>query len=184
MVDNYEIADQFSLLAKLMDIHGENSFKSKSYSSAAFAIEKLPQPLSSVPHDKIFQIKGIGESVGKKIIEILENGEMQALKELITNTPSGILEMMNIKGLGPKKINILWKEMRIDSLEALRKACEDNRIAAKKGFGEKTQQNILDSLAFQQQNAGKYLYAKLEAFADAFTLKLTEKFPDNKTEIT
>ncbi len=183
-MDNYEIADQFSLLAKLMDIHGENSFKSKSYSSAAFAIEKLTQPLLSLPQDKVFQIKGIGESVGKKIIEILENGEMQVLKELISNTPSGVLEMMNIKGLGPKKINVLWKEMRIDSLEELQKACEENRIAHKKGFGEKTQQNILESLAFQQQSAGKYLYAKLESFADAFTLKLKEKFPKNKTEIT
>lgn len=183
-MDNYEIADQFSLLAKLMDIHGENSFKSKSYSSAAFAIEKLPQSLLSLPHEKIFQVKGIGESVGKKIVEILQNGEMQVLKELIASTPSGVLEMMNIKGLGPKKINVLWKEMRIDSLEELQKACEENRIAGKKGFGEKTQQNILESLAFQQQSAGKYLYAKLETFADAFTLKLKEKFPDDKTAIT
>jgi DNA polymerase (family X) len=159
-MDNYDIAEQFSLLAKLMDIHGENSFKSKSYSSAAFAIEKLPQQIASVPHDKIFQIKGIGESVGKKVIEILENGEMNVLREYISNTPSGILEMMNIKGLGPKKINLLWKEMKIDSIEELQKACEENRIADKKGFGGKTQQNILDSIQFQQQSAGKYLYKK------------------------
>src|SRR6476620_10437515 len=101
-MDNYQIADQFSLLAKLMDIHGENSFKSKTYSSAAFAIEKLPQKIASLPHEKIFQIKGSGESVGRKVIEILENGEMLVLSEYIANTPSGVLEMMNIKGLGPK----------------------------------------------------------------------------------
>src|SRR5690349_11903314 len=94
--DNYEIADQFSLLARLMDIHGENSFKSKTYSSAAFAIEKLPQQIAALPHEKIFQIKGIGESVGRKVIEILENGEMSVLREYIVNTPSGVLEMMNI----------------------------------------------------------------------------------------
>src|SRR5579875_3938710 len=115
--ENYEIAEQLSLLAKLMDIHGENSFKSKSYSSAAFAIEKLPQQIASLPHEKIFQIKGIGESVGKKVIEILENGEMKVLQEYIANTHSGVLEMMNIKGLGPKKINVLWKEMHIDTIE-------------------------------------------------------------------
>ena len=181
--DNYEIADQLSLLAKLMDIHGENSFKSKSYSSAAFAIEKLPQQIASLPHEKIFQIKGIGESVGKKVIEILENGEMNVLHEYIANTPSGVLEMMNIKGLGPKKINVLWKEMKIDSIEELQKACEENRIADKKGFGENTQQNILSSIQFQQQSAGKYLYARVEAFAEAFTAKLKEKFPGHKTEI-
>ena len=182
--DNFEIADRLSLLAKLMDIHGENSFKSKSYSSAAFAIEKLPQQIALLPHEKIFQIKGIGESVGRKVVEVLENGEMQALQEYIANTPSGILEMMNIKGLGPKKINVLWKEMRIDSIEELQNACEENRIAGKKGFGEKTQQNILSYIRFQQQSAGKYLYKKLEAFAEAYTLKLKEKFPDDKIEIT
>jgi DNA polymerase (family 10) len=182
--DNYTIAEQFSLLAKLMDIHGENSFKSKTYSSAAFAIEKLPQQIASLPQSKIFQIKGIGESVGKKVIEILENGEMNALREYIVNTPSGVLEMMNIKGLGPKKINVLWKEMKIDSIEELQIACEENRIASKKGFGEKTQQGILDSIQFQKESAGKYLYKKVESFAGALTAKLKEKFPNGKLEIT
>ncbi len=183
-MDNYDIADQLSLLAKLMDIHGDNSFKSKTYSSAAFAIEKLPQQIASLPHEKIFQIKGIGESVGRKVVEILESGEMSLLKECLSNTPSGVLEMMNIKGLGPKKINVLWKEMKIDSIEELQKACEENRIAGKKGFGEKTQQNILNSIQFQQQSAGKYLYKRVEAFAEAFTVKLKEKFPNDKIEIT
>jgi DNA polymerase (family 10) len=92
--------------------------------------------------------------------------------------------MMNIKGLGPKKINIIWKEMKIDSMEELEKACVENRIAGKKGFGEKTEQKILESIQYQQSNAGKYLYAKVEAFAEAFTLKLREKFPDDQMELT
>jgi DNA polymerase (family X) len=183
-MDNYDIADQFSLLGKLMDIHGENSFKSKTYSSAALAIEKLPQQIALLPHQKIFQIKGIGESVGKKVIEILENGRMNILREYITNTPAGVLEMMNIKGLGPKKINVLWKEMKIDSIEELQKACEENRIADKKGFGEKTQHNILESIQFQKESAGKYLYKKVESFTQALTAKLKEKFPNDKIEIT
>ena len=183
-MDNYDIAEQFSLLSKLMDIHGENSFKSKSYSSAAFAIEKLPQQIAALPPEKIFQIRGIGESVGKKVIGMLQTGELDVLREYLGNTPSGVLEMMNIKGLGPKKINVLWKDMKIDSIEELRKACEENRVADKKGFGEKTQQNILNSIRFQQQSAGKYLYKKVEAFADAITTKLKEKFPDQKIEIT
>lgn len=103
-MNNDAIADQFSLLAKLMDIHGANSFKSKSYSSAAFTIEKLPQPLSEIPRDKISKIKGIGESTGGKIWEIIETGHLQSLKDYLTKTPEGVLEMMNIKGLGPKKL--------------------------------------------------------------------------------
>ena len=183
-MDNYAIADQFSLLSKLMDIHGENPFKSKSYSSAAFTLEKLPQAIAAMPKEKIFSIRGIGESAGSKIIEILETGELQQLKEYISKTPQGVLEMMNIKGLGPKKINIIWKDLDIDSIEDLKLACEENIIAAKKGFGEKTQQKILESIAFQENNAGKYLYAKVEAFAEAFTAKLKEKFPNHLIEIT
>jgi DNA polymerase (family 10) len=183
-MDNYAIADQFSLLSKLMDIHGENSFKSKSYSSAAFTLEKLPQAIATMPKEKILSVRGIGESVGSKIIEVLETGELQQLKEYISKTPQGVLEMMNIKGLGPKKINIIWKELDIDSIEDLKLACEENIIAAKKGFGEKTQQKILESIAFQESNAGKYLYAKVEAFAEAFTAKLKEKFSTHLIEIT
>ena len=103
-MDNYQIADLFSLLSKLMDIHGENSFKAKSYASAAFNIEKLPLQLSETPKEKIFEIRGIGESSGKKIIEILETGSLQSLQEIIDKTPAGVIEMLNIKGIGPKKI--------------------------------------------------------------------------------
>ena len=77
-MDNYQIADSFSLLAKLTDIHGENSFKAKSYSIAAFTIEKLPVQLSETPAEKIFVIKGIGESTGKKILELLETGAVKS----------------------------------------------------------------------------------------------------------
>src|SRR6476469_5395969 len=114
-MENYAIADQLSLLAKLMDIHGENSFKSKSYSSAAFTIEKLPQEIADLSEDQIFKIRGIGESVGSKVMEIINTGELQQLKEYLAKTPEGILEMMNIKGLGPKKIFTIWKEMKIDT---------------------------------------------------------------------
>ena len=183
-MDNYAIADQLSMLAKLMDIHGENSFKAKSYGVAAFTIEKLPQEISSLPAEKIFSIKGIGESVGKKIVEFLEQGELQSLKEYISKTPEGVLEMMNIKGLGPKKINALWKEYGIDTIEELKKACLDNKIAEKKGFGEKTQEKILESIQFQQLNEGKYLFAQVTDFTELFTEKLKAAFPTDQVSIT
>jgi DNA polymerase (family 10) len=183
-MDNYQIADHLTLLAKLMDIHGGDAFKSKTYASAAFTLEKLPQDITELPAEKIFKLRGIGESVGKKVMEIIETGELSQLQELLAKTPEGVLEMMNIKGLGPKKIHTLWKQMNIDNIEDLKTACEENQIAATKGFGEKTQQNILQSISFQQQNAGKYLYAKAEGFALAFTEKLKNKFPEEQFEIT
>jgi DNA polymerase (family 10) len=93
-MDNYAIAESFSLLAKLMDIHGENSFRSKTYSIAAFNIEKLPMQLSDTPREKIFAIKGIGDSVGKKVIEMLETREMKMLNDYLENTPAGLIEML------------------------------------------------------------------------------------------
>src|SRR6187431_546507 len=165
-MDNYAIADQFSMLAKLMDIHGENSFKAKSYAVAAFTIEKLPQEIADLSSDKIFSIRGIGESVGKKVVELIEAGELKSLKEYISKTPEGVLEMMNIKGLGPKKINTLWKEYGIDTIDDLKTACIENRIAEMKGFGEKTQEKILESIQYQQENEGKYLYAQVIDFTE------------------
>ena len=115
-MDNYEIAHNFSMLAKLMDIHGENSFKSKSYSIAASNIEKLIVQLSDLPKDRIFSIQGIGNAIGKKIIELLLTGKLNALEELLEKTPQGVLEMLQIKGIGPKKIYAIWKEMEIETL--------------------------------------------------------------------
>ena len=183
-MDNYAIADQLSLLAKLIDIHGDNSFKAKSYASAAFSIEKYPEPLSELSKDKLFKVKGIGESVGANIIELIEHGELDEIKSYLTKTPSGVLEMMNIKGLGPKKINTIWKELQIDTIADLEKACAENRIAEKKGFGEKTQQNILEAIRYQKKNAGKYLYAQVEAFAEALFNKIETKFSNELLKVT
>ena len=112
-MNNNQIAESFSLLAKLMQIHNENSFKAKSYASAAFTIDKLTIQLSETPLEKIVGIKGMGESSGKKVIELLTTGVLQALEEMIAKTPPGVIEMLNIKGIGPKKICTIWKEMEI-----------------------------------------------------------------------
>ena len=141
-MNNTAIAENFSLLAKLMDIHGDNSFKAKSYSSAAFTIDKLTIPLAELPVDKIFSIRGIGDAIGKKIVEQIETGQLSVLHEYLEKTPPGILEMLGIKGIGPKKIATIWKELEIESLGELLYACNENRLTLYKGFGEKSQQNI------------------------------------------
>lgn len=177
-MDNYEIADQFSLLSKLMDIHGDNSFKAKSYAVAAFTIEKLPEQLTSIPAQKIFSIKGIGESVGKKIIELIETNELGVLKEYLEKTPKGVLEMLQIKGIGPKKIATIWKELEIETLGELLYACNENRLLLYKGFGEKTQKNIKDAIEFYFNNIGSYLYQQVEQIVDIFQHQLQKNFPD------
>jgi DNA polymerase (family 10) len=176
MMNNYDIADNFSLLAKLIDIHGDNSFKAKSYSSAAFAIEKLTVQLSSLPHEQIYKVKGIGDSIGKSVIEQLETGTLTALLEYISKTPPGILEMMNIKGIGPKKIATIWKELEIESLGELLYACNENRLTLYKGFGEKSQNNIKDAITFYMGTIGNYLYQQIEPYALSMHQKITNAF--------
>ena len=161
-MDNSAIADNFSLLSKLMDIHGENSFKTKTYSIAAFNIDKMPEPLKDTPRDKLFSIKGIGDSVGKKVLEMLDTGELKILTEYIQRTPPGVVEMLNIKGIGPKKINTIWKEMEIESIGELLYACNENRLTLFKGFGGKTQGNVQEAIEFYLQNQGSFLYAQID----------------------
>ncbi|HTS45689.1 MAG TPA: PHP domain-containing protein [Puia sp.] len=181
---NYDIADQFSLLSKLMDIHGENSFKTKSYSIAAFTIEKLPEQLSAMDEDKIFAIKGIGNTIGKKIMEMRNTGELPVLKDYIRKTPPGVIEMLNIKGLGPKKIATVWKEMEIESIGELMYACNENRLLLYKGFGEKSQNNIRETIDFYLKNQGSHLYGEIENYVLAIDKKLKESFAGKKIELT
>lgn len=174
--DNSFIADQFSLLSKLMDIHGENSFKAKAYSSAAFTIDKLPQQLSEIPIEKFAAIKGIGDSAAKKILEIFERGEIITLTELISKTPQGIMQMLSIKGIGPKKITVIWKEIGIESIGELLYACNENRLTLHKGFGEKTQAGIQKSIEYFLNNIGNYLYVHIEKLANVLDKELKNNF--------
>ena len=183
-MDNYSIAENFSLLARLMDIHGENSFKTKTYAVAAFNIEKLPMQLKDTPKDKLFSIKGIGESTGRKVIEMLDTGKLGALEEYISNTPPGVIEMLNIKGIGPKKINTIWKEMGIESLGELLYACNENRLTLFKGFGEKTQKNVQEAIDFYFLNQGNFLYAQLDEIFPQIDSYLKKLFSPDKVRTT
>jgi len=183
-MDNYSIADNFSLLSKLMDIHGDNSFKSKSYAVAAFNIEKLPVQLSEMEATKISAIRGLGDAIGKKVMEQLETNQLSILNEYILKTPPGILEMLHIKGLGPKKIATVWKELEIESLGELLYACNENRLTLYKGFGEKSQKNIKDSIEFYMGSLGSYLYQQIEPYAALMDAVLKKTFPDEKFAIT
>ena len=181
---NKEIASYFSLLAKLSDIHNENSFKSKAYSVAAFQIDKLGFDVENYPKEKLAAVFGIGDSNAKKIIEILETGKLESLDELLAKTPEGIQELMSIKGIGPKKIATIWHELGIESPGELLYACDENRLIAYKGFGEKTQQTIKEALEFYLSNQQRYLYASIEPIALALEKKLQQLFSHCEVKIT
>jgi len=183
-MDNYEIADNFSLLGKLMDIHGENSFKTKSYTTAAFTIEKLPMQLTEMPPEKMSSIIGIGDAIAKKIIEQLQTGTLALLQEYLQKTPEGILTMLSIKGIGPKKIATIWKELEIETIGELLYACSENRLTLYKGFGAKSQQNIKEAIEFYMGSQGSFLYQQIESYATQLTTSLQNIFPNYLFSIT
>ena len=180
---NNEIAHHFELLGKLSDIHGENSFKSKSYSIAAFNIEKMTVQLSEMPKQKLSSLQGIGDAIGKKIIELEETGTLKTLEALLEKTPPGILEMLKIKGIGPKKISLIWKEMGIENIGELLYACHENRLMLYKGFGIKTQNNVIASIEFYQKQQGNYLYAQVELLSHELQKLLGKLFNSAQVSI-
>jgi len=183
-MENKAIAGKLSLLSKLMDIHGDDAFRAKSYSIAAFTINKLELPVAEMSPADMFAIKGIGDRMGKRIIEILNTGTLSALDEYVEKTPPGILEMLSIKGLGPKKIAAVWKEMEIETIGELMYACNENRLTRFKGFGEKTQEQIRESIEFYMNSLGSYLYAQIETYALALDEKLKTVLSSHQWAIT
>ena len=181
---NSALSDSFSLLSKLMDIHGENSFKAKSYANAAFQIDRLPVELSTLPRNQIQGQPGIGESVAKKVVELLDTNELSALSDLLKKTPEGILELLKIKGIGPKKIAVIWKELGVESPGELLYACEENRLIHYKGFGEKTQRSIQEALEFYFSNQGRYLYAQIEPYVNQLHEKFVRLFSVDSVWVT
>lgn len=173
---NITIASNFKLLGQIMEIYDDDSFKIKSYLNASRTIEKLPVELASIPEDKIFSIAGIGKAIGSKIIEQLQTETFKVLEDYITKTPSGIIEMLRIKGLGPKKIATIWNDLEIETIGELLYACNENRLMLYKGFGEKTQNNIREAIEFYLASKGSFLFSEIENAATAFDDYLKKTF--------
>ena len=163
-LDNQEITRQIKLYASILEIQGESSFKIRSYQNAVYNIEKLENPLEGLSLPELEKLQGIGKAIAAKIHDALENGIFRQLKEAQENVPAGVIDMLEIDGLGAKKIKVLWQELGIEDTDQLLQACENNQIAQVKGFGAKTQENIKQSLLFKLANSNKWHYAKAEKF--------------------
>lgn len=183
-MNNKTIANYFSLLSNLLHIHGGNNFKATSYSIASYKIGRMSVELETLPQESIFKINGIGDAIGKKIIELLSTGKLKILDELIEKTPEGILEMLKIKGLGPKKISLIWKEMGIENIGELFYACNENRLSLYKGFGKKTQQNVIESIEFYLAQQGSFLFAQVESLGESLEKLFQKIFNSKKIIVT
>jgi DNA polymerase (family 10) len=177
IMENKPIAGRLKLLAQLMELHEQNSFKIRSVANAAFKVDKLPYKLSSKSTEEITQIDGIGKSIAAYIKELLETGSIKDLEDLLQATPEGVIEMLHIKGIGPKKVAVIWRDLGIENTGELYYACNENRLVEAKGFGIKTQDEIKRVLEFRMASNGKFLYAQAKHEADELMLILRGMFP-------
>lgn len=174
---NSEIARMFEDLADRLEISGANSFRIRAYRQAAKTISEWPESLASIAksdRSKLQSIPGVGKDMADKIVVIAETQSLPQLEEIRLEIPDGVVEMLRIPGMGPKKAAVLFKELGVTSLTDLKQAVESGQVAKLKGFGEKTAQSILAGID-QAAQAGTRAYmaeAKIEADEIVEALKL------------
>ena len=173
-MDNRALIRAFRLCAQLLELHDENPFKIRAIEGAAIALEQLQFPVSEIERSGLPDRTGLSKTAAAKVAELLDTGTFEDLRRLLESTPPGVVELLNIKGIGPKKIRQLWKEAGIESPDQLREAAEVGRVAKLKGFGQKTQDSILAALEFTDQSRGKLLYPQAEQLADDLASRLRE----------
>lgn len=161
-----EIADILNEIAVLLELKGENPFKTRAYQSGARALESLEEDLGTVIAEaRLQEIKGVGEALSKKIIELHSTGRLRFYEELRASIPPGMVEMLQIPGLGPKKIIALNQKLAVDSIASLAKACAEGLVAGLPGFGEKTQEKIVAGIKNREAYGRRHIW--WDAFATA-----------------
>ena len=158
-------------IGALLEIEGENSFKVKAYYNAAKILAGLDDLDRLIEQGRLREIKGIGETLAAKIVEFAKTGKIAYHEELKEKVPSGLLELLQVPNLGPKKIKMLHDELGITNLGELEYACRENRLVNLFRFGEKTQEKILKGIEFLRRHKGEFLFGEIYPFA----LKLKER---------
>jgi DNA polymerase (family 10) len=157
-MDKGQIAEILSEIGTLLELKGEVVFKTRAYTNAARTLEGLTEPLDKlIAENRLGEVKGIGEALQKKITELATTGKLTYYDELKASIPPGLLEMLQIPGLGPKKVKAIHDRLGVLDLAQLEAACQTGKVAELDGFGEKSQQKILEGIAFRRQYASRHL---------------------------
>jgi DNA polymerase (family X) len=160
-----QIIQSLSLLGKLMELHNDNPFKIKSLINAVFKLDKTQIDIANCDLKDLESIDGIGKGLVSKIEELRNTGELKELNDWLARTPIGVVEMLSIKGIGPKKVALLWQDLGCETIGELYYACQENRLISIKGFGAKTQEQVKQVIEFKMASTGKKHYASLEKLA-------------------
>ncbi|MFO8018814.1 MAG: DNA polymerase/3'-5' exonuclease PolX [Promethearchaeia archaeon] len=171
---NSRIAEFLYEIGDLLDLKGVQ-FKPRAYRRAAQNIETLSEDIGNYyEKGKIQDIPGVGESIATKIEEIIETGELEYLQELRQEFPSGLRKLMDIQGVGPKTLLKLNKELDITSLEDLKEAADNQKIRELEGFGEKSEQNIIENIKLYEKFQGRHILGYILPIAENIKTRLKE----------
>ncbi|WP_417375503.1 DNA polymerase/3'-5' exonuclease PolX [Gimesia maris] len=176
-MQNSEIARQFEELADLLEIQGANPFRLRAYRNAARTISGLPDSIQDIVESdpkELQDLPGIGKDLAEKIVMIVETSTLPQLEELKEQIPADVVRMLDIPGIGPKKVAFLFSELSIQSLDDLKAAAENGVIAEQKGFGKKTEQIILEGLEHLNQAGNRVRLAEAKAQSDAIIHDLSK----------
>ena len=175
-IHNSDIADMFEEMADLLEIQDANPFRVRSYRNAARTVSGLSRSLTDMVDEEedLTELSGIGESLADKIVQVVETGHLKQLEELEKEVPTGLRSMMRVEGLGPKRTSQIWKELGVETLEELKAAAETGRIRELEGFGEKTEQNILEGIERAMAGEERTRIDVAEERAEAFLEYLRE----------
>ena len=166
-MDKDHVADILVDIGLLLELKGENPFKTRAYQNGARTIQQLEEPLANiVAEERLGEIKGIGEALQQKITELVTTGKLNYYEELKASIAPGLRDMLEIPGLGPKKIKAMHDQLGIDSIEKLEAACKAGTVAELAGFGEKTQTNILAGIERKRTYASKHRLVNALAAAE------------------
>ena len=166
---NPDVARALTETADLLEIQGANSFRVRAYRNAAHAIEDLVDSVSDLVAENpasLRELPGIGADIALKMQQLVQTGTFPLLEELRSEFPPGLLQVMRIPGLGPKKAGVLFHELKIQSLDDLKAAAEQGRISVIKGFGKKTEQSILEGLSQVASHGNRVLISQARAAAE------------------
>lgn len=175
-MDNDQIVDALELLVKLWDLHGVNEFKSKNLAFAARGLDKFPGLIAALSEEDLLAIPGVGKVVVQLVKEVAATGTCPDLAQIIEQTPSGLLQLLKIKGLGPKKVRTIWQELQITEIDDLLAACEDGRLANLKGFGGAVVESVTLNIQFIKSNSSKLRINKAQDLADEIAHELGSLF--------
>lgn len=168
-IHNKEVAEQFNKVADLLEIEGANAFRIRAYRNAARVISGLSKNLLDLQQQgyELTELPGIGKDLAQKIQTILKTGSLPLLKEIEARTPPILSKLMKVEGLGPKRVQILYKKLGIRSQENLKQALAQGKIRKLKGFGEKTETRIRTGLQHQQEYARRFILAEAQPITEA-----------------